>query len=168
MLKKFRDNIDAIDKKILKLLNQRADIAKHVAEYKKSSNNTLIFRPDRESQIIKKLRALNKGPLDSNHIHYIYREIISACLSLETNLNVSFLGPEGTYSQIAARKFFGNSVCKDSKNNLSEVFDSVRNNTSDYGVVPIENSNQGSIKATIEFLLKYNVKICGEDRKSVV
>ena len=82
MLKKFRDNIDAIDKKILKLLNQRADIAKNVAEYKKSSNNTLIFRPDRESQIIKKLRALNKGPLDSNHIHNIYREIISACLSL--------------------------------------------------------------------------------------
>jgi chorismate mutase/prephenate dehydratase len=63
MLKKFRDNIDALDKKILKLLNQRADIAKNVAEYKKSSNNTLIFRPERESQIIKKLRALNKVPL---------------------------------------------------------------------------------------------------------
>jgi chorismate mutase/prephenate dehydratase len=162
MLKKYRDNIDAIDIKILKLLNHRAEIAKSVAEYKKASNNTLIFRPDRESQILKKLRSLNNGPLDSTHIHNIYREIISACLSLETNLNVSFLGPEGTYSQIAARKFFGNSVTKDSKDNLSEVFDAVKNHTSDYGVVPVENSNQGSIKATIDFLLKYNVKVCGE------
>jgi len=167
MLKKFRDNIDAIDKKILKLLNQRANIAQSVAEYKKSSNNTLIFRPDRESQIIKKLKALNKGPLDSNHIHNIYREIISACLSLETNLKVSFLGPEGTYSQIAAKKFFGNSLSSDSKNNLSEVFDSVRNNTCDYGVVPVENSNQGSIKSTIDFLLKYDVKICGEQNMPI-
>ena len=76
MLKKFRDSIDAIDKKILKLLNQRAVVAKNVAEYKKSSNNTIIFRPDRESQIIKKLRTLSKGPLDPDHIHNIYREII--------------------------------------------------------------------------------------------
>ena len=167
MLKKFRDNIDVIDKKILKLLNQRAEIAKTVAEYKKASNNTLIFRPDRESQIIKKLRSFNEGPLDSNHIHNIYREIISACLSLETNLNVSYLGPDGTYSQIAARKFFGNSVTKDSKNNLSDVFSSVKHNTSDYGVVPVENSNQGSIKATIDFLLKYNVKICGEQNMPI-
>ena len=167
MLKKYRDNIDAIDIKILKLLNQRAEIAKNVAEYKKASNNTLIFRPDRESQIIKKLRLLNDGPLNASHIHNIYREIISSCLSLETNLKVSFLGPEGTYSQIAARKFFGNSVTKDSKKNLSEVFDAVKNNTSDYGVVPVENSNQGSIKATIDFLLKYNVKICGEQNMPI-
>ena len=98
MLKKFRTKIDIIDKKLLNLLNERANIAKQVANYKKSSNNKVIFRPDRESQIIKNLRTLNKGPLKKNHIHNIYREIISSCLSLETNLNVSFLGPEGTYS----------------------------------------------------------------------
>ena len=97
MLKKFRTKIDIIDKKLLDLLNQRANIAKQVADYKKSSNNTIIFRPDRESQIIKNLRSINKGPLNDDHIHNIYREIISSCLSLETNLNVSFLGPEGTY-----------------------------------------------------------------------
>ena len=72
MLKKFRKSIDTIDQKILDLLNQRGDIAKKVAEYKKSSNNTLIFRPDRESQIIKSLKDLNKGPLESDHIHNIY------------------------------------------------------------------------------------------------
>ena len=162
MLKKFRTNIDIIDKKLLKLLNQRANIAKEVADYKKSSNNKIIFRPDRESQIIKSLRALNKGPLNADHIHNIYREIISSCLSLETNLNVSFLGPIGTYSEIAMTKFFGSSIEKNSKKNIHEVFDSVKNNTCDYGVVPVENSNQGSIKSTLDFLIKYKVNICGE------
>ena len=162
MLKKYRTKIDIIDKKLLDLLNQRANIAKQVADYKKSSNNTIIFRPDRESQIIKNLRSINKGPLNADHIHNIYREIISSCLSLETNLNVSFLGPEGTYSEIATTKFFGSSIDKNSKNNIHEVFDSVKNKTSHYGVVPVENSNQGSIKNTLDFLIKYKVNICGE------
>jgi chorismate mutase/prephenate dehydratase len=162
MLKKFRSNIDTIDKKLLELLNQRANIARQVADYKKSSNNKIIFRPDRESQIIKSLRALNKGPLNADHIHNIYREIISSCLSLETNLNVSFLGPIGTYSEIAMTKFFGSSIEKNGKNNIHEVFDSVKNKTCDYGVVPVENSNQGSIKSTLDFLIKYKVNICGE------
>ncbi len=162
MLKKFRTDIDNIDKKLLKLLNQRANIAKQVAEYKKSSNNKNIFRPDRESQIIKNLRTLNKGPLNADHIHNIYREIISSCLSLETNLNVSFLGPVGTYSEIAMTKFFGSSIKKNSKKNIDEVFDSVKNKTCDYGIVPVENSNQGSIKSTLDFLIKYKVSICGE------
>ncbi len=162
MLKNFRKTIDSIDKKILDLLNKRADVAKKVAHYKKSSNNSVIFRPDRESQIIKNLRTLNTGPITSDHIHNIYREIISACLSLETNLKVSYLGPEGTYSEIATKKFFGNSITKDSKDNILEVFNAVKNNTSDYGIVPVENSNQGSIKTTIDFLIKYKINICGE------
>ena len=167
MLKKFRKSIDNIDKQILDLLNQRAGIAKKVAEYKKSSNNTSIFRPDRESQIIKNLRGLNKGPLESNHIHNIYREIISSCLSLETNLTVSFLGPEGTYSEIATTKFFGKSITKNSKNNILDVFDAVKHNVSDYGVVPVENSSQGSIKNTLDFLIKYKTNICGEQNIAI-
>lgn len=162
MLKKFRGRIDNIDCKILELLNQRAKIAKSVAEYKKSSNNRNIFRPDRESQIIKTLRSLNKGPLTADHVHNIYREIISSCLSLETNLTVSYLGPEGTYSEIATNKFFGKSVIKNSKNNIYDVFNDVKNESSNFGVVPVENSNQGSIKATLDFLIKYKINICGE------
>ena len=162
MLKKFREQIDLIDKKILKHLNQRAKIAQDVADYKKKSNNTNIFRPERESQIIKGLRKLNDGPLSSEHIHNIYREIISSCLSLETNLNVSYLGPEGTYSEIATNKFFGRSVTKISKTNIFDVFNDVKNNNSDYGVVPVENSNQGSIKSTLDFLIRYKINICGE------
>tara|TARA_B100000035_G_scaffold311888_1_gene322253 strand:+ start:10816 stop:11883 length:1068 start_codon:yes stop_codon:yes gene_type:complete len=162
MLKKFREQIDLIDRKILKLLNQRANIAKDVADYKKKSNNTNIFRPERESQIIKSLRSLNDGPLSAEHIHNIYREIISSCLSLETNLNVSYLGPEGTYSEIATNKFFGKSVTKNSKSNIFDVFSDVKNNISDFGVVPVENSNQGSIKTTLDFLIRYKINICGE------
>mgnify|MGYP001171866181 FL=1 len=162
MLKKFREKIDLLDQKILKLLNQRANIAKDVAEYKKNSNNTNIFRPERESQIINSLRSLNDGPLSAEHIHNIYREIISSCLSLETNLNVSYLGPEGTYSEIATNKFFGKSVTKISKDNLFDVFNDVKNNSSDFGVVPVENSNQGSIKSTLDFLIRYKINICGE------
>ena len=162
MLKKFRQQIDLIDKKILKLLSERATIAKDVAEYKKKSNNTNIFRPDRESQIIKNLRSLNNGPLSAEHIHNIYREIISSCLSLETNLTVSYLGPEGTYSEIATNKFFGKSVTKNSRLNIFDVFNDVKNKTSDFGVVPVENSNQGSIKSTLDFLIRYKTNICGE------
>ncbi len=162
MLKKFREQIDLLDKKILKLLNQRATIAKDVAEYKKKSNNTNIFRPERESQIIKSLRSQNAGPLSKEHIHNIYREIISSCLSLETTLNVSYLGPEGTYSEIATNKFFGRSVNKNSKSNIFDVFNDVKNKVSDFGVVPVENSNQGSIKSTLDFLIKYKINICGE------
>lgn len=162
MLKKFREQIDLLDKKILKLLNQRANIAKDVAQYKKNSNNKNIFRPERESQIIKNLRSLNVGPLSSEHIQNIYREIISSCLSLETNLNVSYLGPEGTYSEIATNKFFGKSITKISKSNIFDVFNDVKNNISDYGVVPVENSNQGSIKSTLDFLIRYKINICGE------
>ena len=146
----------------MKLLNDRAGIAKAVAEYKKKSNNKNIFRPERESQIIKNLRTLNTGPLTSTHIHNIYREIISSCLSLETHLSVSFLGPEGTYSEIAMNKFFGRSVTTNSRNNIFDVFNDVKNNTSEFGVVPVENSNQGSIKSTLDFLIKYKIKICGE------
>ena len=167
MLKKFRQQIDLLDKKILKLLSERATIAKDVAEYKKKSNNTNIFRPDRESQIIKNLRSLNNGPLSAEHIHNIYREIISSCLSLETNLTVSYLGPEGTYSEIATNKFFGKSVIKNSKNTIFDVFNDIKNNNSDYGVVPVENSNQGSIKKTLDFLIKYQINICGEQNVSI-
>ena len=106
MLKKYRNKIDSIDKKVLELLNQRANLAKEIADFKKSSKNTNIFRPDRESQIIKSLRSINNGPLTNNHIHNIFKEIISSCLSLETNLTVSFLGPEGTYSELATNKIF--------------------------------------------------------------
>lgn len=162
MLKKYRKIIDSIDLKILKLLNQRADTAKEVAKYKKQSTNNIIFRPDRESQIIRHLSKVNSGPLTKDHIHNIYREIISSCLSLEQNLKVSYLGPKGTYSEIATTKFFGSSVEQDSKNNILDVFNAVKNRTSDYGVVPVENSNQGSIKSTLDFLLKYQVNICGE------
>ena len=102
------------------------------------------------------------GPLSSEHIQNIYREIISSCLSLETNLNVSYLGPEGTYSEIATNKFFGKSITKISKSNIFDVFNDVKNNISDYGVVPVENSNQGSIKSTLDFLIRYKINICGE------
>ncbi len=162
MLKKFRQQIDLLDQKILKLLSERATIAKDVAEYKRKSSNTNIFRPDRESQIIRNLRSLNNGPLSAEHIHNIYREIISSCLSLETNLTVSYLGPEGTYSEIATNKFFGKSVTKNSRLNIFDVFNDVKNKTSDYGVVPVENSNQGSIKSTLDFLIRYKTNICGE------
>ncbi len=162
MLKKYRNKIDSIDKKVLELLNQRANLAKEIADFKKSSKNTNIFRPDRESQIIKSLRSINNGPLTNNHIHNIFKEIISSCLSLETNLTVSFLGPEGTYSELATNKIFGQSITKISKNNIFDVFNDVKNKTSDYGVVPVENSNQGSIKTTLDFLIKYKINICGE------
>ena len=99
ILQKLRKQIDAVDIKILDLLSKRAGIAKKTAKIKSNSKNQNIFRPDRESQIIKDILKLNKGPLTDNNLEIIYKEIISSCLALETDLKVSYLGPIGSFSE---------------------------------------------------------------------
>ena len=161
-LKKIRTLIDKIDKQIVKTLNERAKLAKKIKKAKASSQKKDIFRPEREAQILRKIGSINTGPLQSTHLQSIFREIISSCLSLETSLKVSCLGPEQSYSNLALTKFFGSSVEIKFNNSISEIFDDVSKRNVDYGIVPIENSNQGSIKETIEHLIKDNSRLCGE------
>ena len=161
-LNKIRILIDKIDKKIVKSLNDRANLAKKIKKAKASSEKKDIFRPEREAQILRKIASTNSGPLTTKHLQTIFREIISSCLSLETNLKVSCLGPRESYSNLALNKFFGSSVKIKFNNSISEIFDDVCRQNIDFGVVPIENSNQGSIKETIDHLIKDNSQLCGE------
>ncbi len=161
-LKKIRCLIDKIDKQIIDSLNQRGVLAKKIKEAKSHSTNKSIFRPEREAQILRNIRDINPGPLSNDNLHIIFREIISSCLALETDLQVCCLGPEQSYSNIAATKFFGSAVTMNFSNSIDEIFNSVQKNNIDYGIVPIENSNQGSIKLTLEHLIKDNIQICGE------
>ncbi|MEC9206175.1 MAG: prephenate dehydratase [Pseudomonadota bacterium] len=161
-LQKLRNQIDQIDVKSLNLLNKRAAIAKKIAQVKSDSNNKNIFRPERESQIIRDIIKLNKGPLTNSSLEIIYKEIISSCLSLETNINVSYLGPTGSFSNLALKKFFGSMVSPVCRDSIIDIFNDVISNTVNYGVVPIENSNQGSISQTLELLIDKSIMICGE------
>lgn len=161
-LSKIRMLIDKIDKQIIKSLNERGRLAKKIKQAKSFSSNKILFRPEREAQILRNIEKLNDGPLLDKHVQIIFREIISSCLSLETELKVSCLGPEQSYSNIALNKFFGSSVLTHFSDSLEKIFSDVKRKNIDFGIVPIENSSQGSIKETIEYLISDGVKICGE------
>jgi len=161
-LNKIRRLIDKLDKEIILVLNERGKLAQRIKKAKTESNNTNIFRPEREAQILRGLAKSNKGPLTDDNLRSIFREIISSCLSLEKKLKVCCLGPEQSYSNIALTKFFGTSVDINFHNSINSIFDDVNHSNVEFGVVPIENSNQGSIKLTIDNLIKEDIKICGE------
>ena len=161
-LKKIRLLIDQLDKDIVKKINERGKLAQQIKEAKHLSANKDIFRPEREAQILRKIKDINDGPLLDSHLQSIFREIMSSCLSLETELKVACLGPELSYSNIALNKFFGLSVNVIFYNSISDIFNDVNRQNIDYGVVPIENSNQGSVKDTLDHLIKDNVNISGE------
>ncbi len=161
-LNKLRRKIDNLDKDLVKILNKRAQLAKTIKKIKDTTGEVDIFKPSREAQILKSLEKINNGPLLTQHLQSIYREIMSACLSLEKKLRVSCLGPEMSYSHDALIKFFGSSSKALYANNISDVFRQVDDDIADYGIVPIENSTQGSVKKTIESLVSTNLLINGE------
>ena len=161
-LNKIRILIDELDKQIIKLLNERGKLAQEIKKAKSLSSNQSIFRPEREAQILRSLAKSNNGPLTNENLQSIFREIISSCLSLEKKLKVCCLGPEQSYSNIALTKFFGSSIDINFKDSISSIFGDVNHGNAEFGVVPIENSNQGSIKLTIDHLIKEDIKVCGE------
>ena len=154
-----RDKIDSLDEKILSLLNERAGLAIEAGKAKKES---IKYKPARESNILNKLKEINKGPLSNDQIISIYSEIISACRSTESDLKVAYVGPEGTYSETALNKKFGSSVHKESEPSIRSVFEKVNIGSYDFGIVPIENSTEGSVNLTLDCLMEFNLTICGE------
>ena len=160
-LKQLREKIDLIDKKILSNLNKRANLAKEIAKVKLSSDENL-FRPERETQILNNLIKSNQGPMGKEHLISIYKEIISSCLSLETRIKVSCLGPKGSFSNAATTRFLGTNIQTTYVSSIDEIFDNVLLNMSDYGVIPVENSNQGTINQNLDLLIAKPITICGE------
>ena len=162
-LQPIRDQIDAIDLKLLRLIQKRGVLAHKVGEIKGLfQNHSSLYRPDREAEILRNLIKLNKGVISDNKIRFIFKEIISACLSLEEELTVAYLGPPGTHSEAALAKHFGSSVAGDPRPTIEDVFYQVSSGAANFGLVPMENSSEGVVNATLNCLADQNIKICGE------
>jgi chorismate mutase/prephenate dehydratase len=157
----LREKIDALDRDLLDLLNRRARLALEVGEVKKKEGS-VTFRPEREAQVIEGLKARNPGPLLCESVAPIWREIMSACRSLETPTRVAYLGPSGTFSESAALGFFGSSIVRVPCASLDEVFRATTAGAADFGVVPVENSTEGVIARSLDLLLTSPLTIIGE------
>ena len=159
----FASSIDAIDARIHALLNERARFAQLVGISKSARGKAVDFyRPEREAEVLRKALKRNQGPLRDEEIARLFREIMSACLAQQEPLKVAFLGPEGTFTQAAVLKHFGSSVRALPLPAIDEVFHEVEGGVADFGVVPIENSSEGTVNHTLDMFLGSRLKICGE------
>ncbi len=158
-----RAEIDGIDGELLRLLNQRARCAQKVGEIKAEHGEAgHIYRPEREAQVLRRLQDANPGPLPSENVTFFFREVMSACLSLEQPLGIAFLGPLGTFSESAATKHFGHAARLSPQSSIDDVFREVESGHAQYAVVPVENSTEGAVGRTMDLLLGTQLKICGE------
>ena len=157
----LRERIDAVDRELLALLNRRALLALEVGEVKKREGS-VVFRPEREAQVIEGLKAGNPGPLKNDSVAPIWREIMSACRSLESPSRVAYLGPAGTFSELAALGYFGTSVVKVPCSSIDEVFRTTSAGAADFGVVPVENSTEGVVARSLDLFLHTPLFIIGE------
>lgn len=160
-LEKLRRKIDLVDEEILRALNERAKIVLEVARIKRDGKFK-YHDPERERQLISRLEAINKGPFPNMALKPLYREIISACLSLEEPLKAAYLGPLATFTNLAALRHFGSSTELLPIDSIKGVFDAVEADNAVYGVVPIENSNEGMVTHTLDLFVDYDLKVAAE------
>lgn len=157
----LRVQIDTIDQELLALLNRRAHVAEQVGEVKKLEG-TPFLRPDRVAKVIEQIQQANQGPLKNEHIASVWREIMSACLALESPVRVAYLGPAGTFSEQAALQFFGSSIEHVPCSSIDEVFRATASGSAGYGVVPVENSTEGVVSRSLDLFLNSPLHIVGE------
>ncbi|MEH6418660.1 prephenate dehydratase [Pseudomonas sp. CGJS7] len=159
----LRERIDGIDRHIQQLIGERAQFANQVGKAKgKLAAAVDYYRPEREAQVLRRVVDRNDGPLNDEVLVRLFREIMSACLAQQEPLKIGFLGPEGTHSQQAVYKHFGHSIHGLPLASIEEVFQEVEAGSADFGVVPVENSTQGTIQSTLDMFLTSKLKISGE------
>jgi chorismate mutase/prephenate dehydratase len=172
-LKGIRDQIDAIDSDWLRLINKRIELAKQVGEIKHAFSvenprtdsrqaGVVIYKPEREAQVIRRLIEENTGEISNQQINVLSREIMSICRGAEARMQVAVLGPEGTFTEMAALQQFGSSVDIVPKSQLDQVFNAVETTDVNYGVVPVENSTEGIVSTTADLLVSTPLFIAGE------
>jgi chorismate mutase/prephenate dehydratase len=163
-LEAIRAQIDSVDQELHALINRRAELARAVGVSKHQDGHVVdYYRPEREAEVLRMALARNgKGPLRDEEILRLFREIMSACLAQEKPLKVAYLGPEGTYAQSAVLKHFGHSVRALALASIDEVFQEVQAGNADFGVVPVENSTEGTVNNTLDRFLSTSLHICGE------
>lgn len=158
-----RADIDSIDTELLNLLNRRAQCAQKVGEIKvKYGQGGHIYRPEREAQVLRRLQDLNPGPLNKDSVTFFFREVMSACLSLEQPLRIACLGPSGSFTEMAAIKQFGHAANMLPQATIDESFRAVEAGRADYAVVPVENSTGGAVGRTLDLLFSTPLLVCGE------
>ena len=159
----IRERIDELDRQIHSLINERAGLARDAGMSKTRTGKVSdYYRPEREAHVLKAVAARNEGPLRDEEILRLFREIMSACLAQQEPLKVAYLGPEGTFTQTAVYKHFGHSVRALPLASIDEVFQEVESASADLGVVPVENSTEGTVNHTVDRFLSSPLKICGE------
>jgi chorismate mutase/prephenate dehydratase len=162
-LASIRNRIDEVDRKIQELINERARFAQQVGVSKGDLSSAVdYYRPEREAEVLRAVLERNEGPLRDEEMLRLFREIMSACLAQQDPLKISYLGPEGTFTQTAVYKHFGHSVRGLPFSTIDEVFQEVESGAADFGIVPIENSTEGTVNHTLDMFLTSPLKICGE------
>src|SRR5512134_3596568 len=157
-IEKLRSEIDRLDDELAALVQRRAGLAQKIGSLKQGAP---AYRPERESQILQRLSKV-RGPLSGERVIAVFREIISACRGLEEAIRVSYLGPEGTFSEQAVRKHFGAAVDAVATGTVDEAFRRCESGATQFAVVPVENSSEGAVGRTLDLLLATPLKICGE------
>ena len=157
-IEKLRGEIDKLDDELAALVQRRAALAQKIGELK---GGAPAYRPERESEILRRIAA-KSGPLAAERLLTVFREIISACRALEQSIRVSYLGPEGTFSEQAVRKHFGRAVEGVASASVDDAFRSAESGAAQFTVVPVENSTEGVVGRTLDLLLATPLRICGE------
>ena len=160
-LNALRSRIDALDSQIIDLLNARARVVQEIGKIKQLTNAP-IYAPDREKEILDRIRQLNKGPLPDRCLDAVWRELMSGSFALEKPLRIGFLGPPGSFSHLASVCKFGNSVEHVPLPDIATVFEEVVRGHTDHGLVPVENSIGGGVVDTLDAFLQSSARICSE------
>ncbi|MGH1540510.1 MAG: prephenate dehydratase [Arenicella sp.] len=162
-LQELREKIDDLDQQIQALISHRVAVAGEIANVKlKASSETTFYRPEREAQVLRRVRERNDGPLSDDEMVRLMREIMSVSLAAEMPITVAYLGPAGTYTQGAVAKHFGQAARTMDVKTVADVFRVVEESRAHFGVVPVENSTEGMISATLDCFLNSELKVCGE------
>lgn len=160
-LEELRKRIDDIDEKLLELLRARGRLAEKIAKVKEQDNSA-HYVPSREKQVLDRILSMDASPLYRQSVRAIYEQIIAACRVLESPLAISYLGPEGTFCNIAAVRKFGPGATLVPLSSIDEIFVMVEKKTANYGVVPVENSIAGVERTTLDRFVNSPVRICAE------
>lgn len=157
----LRQSIDEVDGELVRLLDKRARLARRIGEVKQA-RGLHAYAPDRERKVFDRVTSLSAGDFPRRGLESVFREIISSSISLEAPLKIAYLGPEATFTQEAARRSFGRSVELEPQSTVAEVFARVESGEAQHGVVPVENSMEGTVSHTFDELMSSPLKICGE------
>lgn len=158
----LRARIDDIDTRIQQLIADRARTAREIGDRKGATGAADYYRPEREAQVLRRVRERNAGPLSDEEMVRVFRELMSACLAQEEPLKIAYLGPEGTFTHQAVTKHFGHSIRALAVPTIDEIFHEVEAGIADFGVAPVENSTEGTVNHTLDMFLSSPLKICGE------